>query len=416
MKKNFILYVFLLAFILRLAFALTYPVYPIDSNTGDINWYFATAQSLAAGQGYVWPETVFQNVFNGVKAGVSTAYFPVGFPLLISLVWRVFGPNLLLIKILNVLFSFGIVFFTYLLAQEIFCKNKKKVWLSLFLITLAPAQIIFAGIPFSETFYLSLLISSIYFFVRNIKTNQIFYLLASGVLLGFSSLVRGQSLLFPLVFLLTYFFIFKFSWRETLKRFVVILLLLLLIVLPWTLRNYRVMAYPFLVSSNAAVNLYIGNNQNARGGFSSPPAISATSEVDFAQKSLQAAKGFIFQHPIRFMLLVPAKIIRLFMADASLTFRQDLFNKFPVYFAGGILLLASLWYYFVLLASFWAFLLQRIEGNKYLQFIFLLVFYFAGLQALFFGGVRYNFPLAPFLAILAAFAVESILRRRSVQV
>ncbi|MFN8548377.1 MAG: tetratricopeptide repeat protein [Candidatus Eisenbacteria bacterium] len=100
-------------------------------------------------------------------------------------------------------------------------------------------------------------------------------LLGAGACLGLAALGKPNSLLFlPLWFL--------WEWRRTrepigatLRRLVPLALGTALVVFPFTLRNRLVGGDWVLTSSNGGINLYIGNNPEARGTFSVPARMEA---------------------------------------------------------------------------------------------------------------------------------------------
>jgi 4-amino-4-deoxy-L-arabinose transferase-like glycosyltransferase len=105
---------------------------------------------------------------------------------------------------------------------------------------------------------------------RRLKT--LIIALTSGVLLGFAGLGKPNVLLFAPIGIVWVLSEFKRSfsrrrWREA----ALYTLGCILAVMPITIRNYAVSHDFVLVSSNAGVNFYIGNNEVAEGIFFLPP-------------------------------------------------------------------------------------------------------------------------------------------------
>ena len=84
--------IFLTALLLRAAAASLFPVYPLIDNTADTAVYDEGARSLARGDGYTW-------------GGRLTAFFPIGWPLALSLAYRAAGVSPAAGQALNVLAS-----------------------------------------------------------------------------------------------------------------------------------------------------------------------------------------------------------------------------------------------------------------------------------------------------------------------
>src|SRR5512135_1983001 len=103
LDRRFIPVCFAVYTLLRLALVMLIPVTP----SSDGAWYFESAMDLAAGLGYT-------------EHGVPTAFWPPGYPLFLSLVFRIFGPYLLAAQMANVVLSCIIFLVSLVLARRIF--------------------------------------------------------------------------------------------------------------------------------------------------------------------------------------------------------------------------------------------------------------------------------------------------------
>ena len=115
-----------------------------------------------------------------------------------------------------------------------------------------PATVISTWIA-SEALFTCLLVSSMALFMRALSPKAPVALsLIAGVVLGFATLVRGVPQLFP-VFLLgvfvTGFFWYQSAMRHWLKAALCLLLGMSVVVLPWTVRNFRVLGEPVVVQT-----------------------------------------------------------------------------------------------------------------------------------------------------------------------
>jgi len=91
-----------------------------------------------------------------------------------------------------------------------------------------------------------------------------------GVLVGLQLLLRPDVLLGAALFAV---WLLAWNWsKQTWKGIALVGIVALAIVFPWTLRNYLTFHKFVLVSANAGMNLYAGNNPVATGEFSELPA------------------------------------------------------------------------------------------------------------------------------------------------
>jgi hypothetical protein len=73
----------------------------------DFVWFENRAESIASGQGYA-------------VNGIPTAYWPVGYPGFLGLVFRVFWPSVIFAKLINIAFYMATIVLTYILGAELF--------------------------------------------------------------------------------------------------------------------------------------------------------------------------------------------------------------------------------------------------------------------------------------------------------
>ena len=88
-------------------------------------------------------------------------------------------------------------------------------------------------------------------------------LAALGVISGAGTLIKPICLLLPGLSLLVW--LMRRQGAAALARAAAAAVLMMLIVAPWTLRNWRALGHPVLVSTNGGVVLYSANNPVSRG-------------------------------------------------------------------------------------------------------------------------------------------------------
>lgn len=148
----------------------------------------------------------------------------------------------------------------------------------------------------SWTFYgttLATLLASffIYYLLSMVRSPEKKNVVLAGIVLGLSVLTRAEMLvLIPFAFL--WFLGVKGFRGKHLFRAFSMVLIAFAVVSCWTVRNYMVCDRFVLVSSNAAINYFIGNNPLQKGGYFSPRAPQGE-EKDY----LLAGLSYNLKHP-----------------------------------------------------------------------------------------------------------------------
>jgi len=225
-----------------------------------------------------------------------------------------------------------------------------------------------------------------------------------GVSFGLASLCRPLGLVIFVSLLIASPLLFR-QLRRNLRYLAVAALLLLVVMSPWIVRNYLVFGQFIPTSLEQGYSLYVGNNPNAslRYGVPEPGRAFLPAEVNGMTESqmnsyLQGlALSYIIQNPTRFAELV---IVRFYLFWSPIyptySFLHDLINcvlYLALYFAAVVGLnrlykreRPGFWFFFALLAV--PTLVQSITIVDLDQ--------------------RFRLPLQPFLAILAAYGLDSI--------
>jgi 4-amino-4-deoxy-L-arabinose transferase-like glycosyltransferase len=99
------------------------------SQVSDFVWYYERAVDVANGRGYA-------------VDGIPTAYWPVGYPGFLSLIFRTFGPSVFIAKLANVLLYSGIVILSYQISRRIF-HSETAARITVLLLSFSPNHIAF---------------------------------------------------------------------------------------------------------------------------------------------------------------------------------------------------------------------------------------------------------------------------------
>lgn len=383
--------------------------------TSDADWYFTRAGLLAAGEGY------------RASSGALTAYWPVGWPMTIAALFKLFGPSISVVGLFNLACSALSGWLLYDLARRL-SGREAAGRLALLLYAIYPNAMAYVPLALTEVFYTTLLLAICWLLAARERPHW----LAAGLLLGLASLVKAQTLVVvPLILAIALLRAPGF-WRRlpgALGRFALLVGLAAVVVSPWTLRNHRVLGHYVAVSTNGGITLFTGNNDSARGDFTpNDPAVKALEarglgEVEKDAEAKRLGVAWIKAHPAGFLKLMPLKLFRLWGPDGEGEWAYQ--GGYRHYDAHQPLFRAVRYanqaYYFALLGLFALFavvqLRRRFKAGERLVDWWLLpcgiAAYPTAVALVFSGQSRFHFPAMPFVVLAAAWLLAEWLDRRS---
>ncbi|GAB6876275.1 ArnT family glycosyltransferase [Thermaerobacter litoralis] len=412
-----------LALALRVGLAVYLQPVPIS----DFRAYWNIAVDLAHGKGYV------------TEAGTPSAYRPIGYPLLLSVVVRIFGEDWFYAIVVQALMGTGIVVATAWLATRLFGAG---TGLAAGLLTaILPDHLLWSTVLDSEIPFMLFMLLGVGLwvpargpagFIPSPKR-----LVLSGLCLGFAALIRPVMLpaagLFLLYVALSTLGAWRTpgTWRRILAGTAAVTLGTVLVVAPWTIRNYVALGAFIPVSTNGGVNLWQGNNPAANGAFFWPtdpaenPLLTVESQVERDRLGRRLALQWIRENPGDFVRLGFVKWRHLLtdVRTAPNFAIRKASRPVPPAVREHIVPVLR-WALYVLLTLTALGLLGWLArgragsaaelGRTSLPALFLL--YMLALHFVFPAWDRFRFPFTPFMAILAGLAlsapVEAMRRRR----
>jgi len=361
----------------------------------DFVWYYDRAVDMAKGRGYA-------------VNGIPTAYWPVGYPGFLGLLFRAFGPSVFLAKLANIAFYSGILILSYHISRRIF-HSETAARITVLLLSFSPNHIAFTSILSTEILFAFLLLLGAVLFV--FRPGRLAWLLLSGIAWGLATLTKTQAVFVPVIFLL----LFSSNVRSFLKSGVTVYLALLLVITPWMARNDRVLGKP-LLSTNGGIVLFIGNNPYANGEQIWDQHVTSQldesgvghvifdgNEVRREEVARNLAIHYIMKNPMRTILLWAKKLYLLYRSDVdgfyySVGKLRVPWNKIKLLYTG--LRIAGEVYYLFVLALFFVSLPSVVRGKVREQLIGLaIVAYFTCVYLVFFAIPRYHFALIPWIAM-----------------
>ncbi len=360
------------------------------------NWFFDAAQdlgylahSLASGQGLSDP-------FGG-PTGPSAIVTP-GYPLLIALIFKIFGSytraSIAAIVTLQTGFSVLTVAAIMHVARRFF--DARTANLAGLIWAVSP-PLLWLPVFFWETSLSTLLLTGAAVLAMRIVDGRgrLWWPLA-GLYCGLSLLVNPA--LVPAMAAILLWAAFQARprrWREPLAG----LLAMLLVFAPWPIRNLRTMHAPILLRSSFGYELWLGNREGADGLFEASvyplksraeyDDYAARGEVAYMRGKTALAESYIRAHPGLFLLVTCKRIARFWAgAGSALNLRVVEIHAVATLIFGCLGL---------------GFLLRKRarEGMLFLLplLFFPLPYYITDVK------FRYRLVVDPFLTILAAYAL-----------
>jgi len=415
--RHFVLACLLVGLILRAGWVLAIDPLPVK----DARWYYERGLDLAAGRGYTMqPDSYWHDNLAPASLippaeyppqGQPTAFWPVGYPAFLGLLFATIGPSPMVAAGANVGLDMAILLLSFSLATRLFSAVTGR--LTLLFLALYPGQIIYTSLLSPEFLFLFLLLSglAVLVFKQRLATAA-----AAGVIFGLACLVRPQAFFIPAIF----FAITlgrqvnpKSSGRH-LKLGLVLYAALALTILPWLIRNYRVFNQFVFISTNSGYNLLLGNNPHATGLFFYHPQLEAMlsdarTEPDRDRKARELAIAYMLNHPLETVQLWPTKLYYLYSKDIKGVQANQLGLE-PLSKTQALLFrllkgVAQLYYMAIGLGALLYLLLFVKDRPKITPEATLglaIILYFTLIYLFIFGDTHFRFPLMPWLVMYAA--------------
>jgi 4-amino-4-deoxy-L-arabinose transferase-like glycosyltransferase len=400
-KHRLLLLLLAVNIILRAAW-LTY-MHPAQS--ADFEWYFRHAAMLAHGDPYT-------------EYGKPTAYWPIGYPLFLSLVLRLFGVHLLAALITNACLSIGIVWLLYALLRKLRA-SQRLAFVAALIYTLLPSQIEWNAVVGSEELSTLLSLLSIYLYLRLNGWRYRLGLLVAGVALGLSCDVQPIPLLFPALILVYERWIQRGQWKTAWQSCAAYFGGTLLGVVPVTIHNWFALRAFVPISTNGGVVAWQGIMTDGGYFWSNSPAINPLLAAGHNQVledkiGLEAAFWYWHHHPLIMILNGFIKIFDLYKLDRNAV-RYTFMAHVPHYsyrvIEGARIFDTSLYYVLMLLAfagaAMW--LVRKLRKRPFvptfngraLWLPVLLIIYTSAVFFFFPAWDRFRYPIMPEWSALA---------------
>ncbi|WP_436795919.1 ArnT family glycosyltransferase [Actinospongicola halichondriae] len=270
--------------------------------------YHHMAEGLARGDGY--------QIF-----GEPTVRWPPLYAFLLSLVYRVTGPDPTWGFMLNAALSLTAVPLTYLVGARTL--GRRPAVVAAAVVALLPGQWLFAATILTEPLATVQLLLAVWLVVR--WRPSVGTALAFGLLIGTAALTRGEGMLLGLVALVGWWRVVPL--RRVAPTLLAAALVAAVIVAPWAARNERVAGEAVGLSANSGETIWAGHNPTADGGATYAPSevLQPAAETPFgAQRELanarllrEDARRWATSNPHKVVALIPLKLIQLVSGDGK---------------------------------------------------------------------------------------------------
>jgi len=421
--------ILLLALVARVLFLLAFGGFDqqIHDSMADQNIYMDIGRNLAQGNGF----TVSTDIWIS-HAGTPTSIVPPLYPLFLGTIFKIFGENLIVVRLLQVLLSLVVVAMVYVLGDALF--NRRTAVVAATLCAIYPALVMYVRPIMSENLFfalVALLILTTYYL--SLPTPRLRLYAAWGVLAGLAVLTRTEaSLLAGLLFLYLLLLRFLKFNKVSLAVFAIPIVVVALVMLPYGFYNLSAHG-SFSLSPNAKWKFWdhtwLAYNRDLPEwqGVEFPekrvvPDWDSKTEAERDAYLWDMAVRFVLDHPVEFIKQRVQRLLGSYPLIPREEFAPPLGTKgtlnksadYP-YGATGLddyvyyttpLEKLRVWLFRVtmLLAVVGAFIAVRRQRLAYLLLV--VVLWNIGHSMIFVGSERLRLQIDPYLLLLAAVFID----------
>ncbi len=410
-RKRFLVLgaILFLGFLVRIIYFLqlkSSPFFYYVSNKLEPQIYYEWAGQIAQGD---W---LGKSVFPGMPL---YAYF-------LATIFVVFGKKIAAALFIQLLLSCANTLLVFLIAKRLF--SERVAFLAgtiaaLYLPFLFNDLMLASSVLVTTLNYLAL-----YLLIVFEKKNTLKLLIYAGIVLGFATLARANTLLFlPCVIIWLFIAFRNYSLSKRSLFALCLSLCMFIVILPVTIRNYTVTKEKIFIAPYGGVNFYIGNNPGATGLFSVPNGMRSDSlgmledfhktaegitgeKMTLAQSSSFWTKntlGLIRIEPLRYVKLLAKKFFYFFRGFEI----PDVMDYYFLKRYAGILNMP--FFSFVLIGPLGLLgLILGFKKDRSLALVYIFLVSYTASILLFFVNSRYRLTIVPGMIIFAAFALSRL--------
>jgi 4-amino-4-deoxy-L-arabinose transferase-like glycosyltransferase len=288
-------------------------MYPMSSDVellrkpGDEGGYWIGARSLLYDHEYT-------------NTSGKKAIQPPGYSVYLAANLAVFGEHRPAIQVSqNLLFVGSVVLFALIIRRWL--GDRTSLWAAAILL-LNPVWMIVPQEAASENTYIPLTIGALGLALAMTRQPRIGWAIAAGVLFGLSALTRALGVIYCGIAAA----VLWMAWQSSegalraLRPSALMIGAMLAVIAPWTVRNYMIYHQLVPITTNSKMQLYIGNNPKATGGFiwTLPGdgerlwkvyGANGKYEIQIANEMQREGIRYILSHPGHCLSLWPTKFL-----------------------------------------------------------------------------------------------------------
>lgn len=244
----------------------------------------------------LWDEHYYHDWAVGIANGTfhsASVYEYAPLPAYVAaLLYRIFSPNVLYVRFLNIFFNVSSCVVIYFIARQLM--NRRWAIVALAMAALTREFVFFSVVPLKTSLSILLFALIVYFLLAAISHFSFLKIFLLGVTLGFSLNVRPNVIIFlPFLpfFFVGYVYALKRSVAGCVVLFVVYGLGFVMAVAPFVWRNYQVAGVPALTSSQSGFLLYTCNNVQNNTPYYQPVSFASSHPAEQGvQFTIEASK------------------------------------------------------------------------------------------------------------------------------
>jgi 4-amino-4-deoxy-L-arabinose transferase-like glycosyltransferase len=343
--------------------------------------------------------------------GKTTARNIPGYPFFIAMIFKIFGENILYVKVIQSIIEIVTCLFFFLLCLKFLDIKYSLITLAIF--AFFPSNVLYSQTILSEPLFNFFEILLLYLCLRSgtLNTGKIFLL---GLLWGAAIMVRSSFALSVLIIPLFIFFhqrklfegYVKNRLNKSIKYSVLFLIGVFIVVFPWMLRN-KIELGGFSLATQAGFTFWGGSNPNATGTWyyqieESNPLFNEQDEVKKDREFWRQGIDYAIHNPHKFLIVGVKKIGYLFSSERMILIyfmpdenkartSTEVYKSInPLY-----VVLVNLPYFAVMLLGIWG--LLALKKNNFLVWSFVLSWIL--MFFLFVALSRYHYVLIPFFIL-----------------
>jgi len=345
---------------------------------------------------------------------------------LFALLYRIFGPHHLAVRIMNLLLGTLSCLVIYLAGKEMF--DRRTGLFSAGIAALYAPLILYSTVPMKTALSVLLFLTCIWLSLLAIRKASWAYALIAGITAAAALNVRpNYMILIPATVLVLGIWGHRLghSRRRICLNIAAYLIAVIVAVVPVVCRNYRAAGEPVLLTSQMGFNLYIGNNMDEDDPFYRPVPFATTSPYEQGRQftieagrrtgtkiSSSEASGYWTLESIKRAAKHPGPTIyRLFQKTLVLLNRYEAADHYSLEFINDFAYVykfpfLNFWMVFPFICMS---IVLLIRSSKQAQAILFLTVTGACVLVVFYTTARYRLP---FVVVLFPFAAKGILDAR----